>query len=301
MSDQVPDLAIILLNWNGLDYTLACLKSLKSATYRDFQVVVVDNGSSSEEVEKLKTLSEIHLIALPENTGFTGGNNVGIAWALKQQFKYIMLLNNDTEVDSGFIGPLMAPLLKGEVGATQPKIYNLQDKNLIWGMGGYINKWSGKPITIAGYVPDDGAYTGTRQVDWISGCCILASSEIFQQVGDLDHKFFALCEDVDWSLRVRKAGYSLQVVSDSVIYHAESASTTSKIKSKEGYRSPFRVFLNIRNHIYLLRKHPDQYFIPTAVLSQLFKLITYAAYFLIRRRWQKLTAVRKGFWEGIRM
>ena len=301
MSKPIPPLAIILVNWNGLDYTLKCLDSLRSATFQDFQIIVVDNGSEMSQVAQLRKVEGIYLIELPKNTGFTGGNNEGIGWALAQGFEFIMLLNNDTEVDPGFIEPLIQAVQQNDTGAVQPKIYNLYDRNMLWSMGGYIHKYSGKPVTIGSYVQDDGTYNATQQVDWISGCCILTKNAVFREIGILDDKFFALCEDVDWSLRVKKAGYTLQVVPSSRIYHAESASTTSKVKGKEGYRSPFRVFLNIRNHIYLLRKHRDQYYVLSAIVSQAIKISAYCGYFILRGRWQKLKATLRGFREGITM
>ena len=91
MSD--PSLAIILVNWNGIDHTLKCLGSLGNIDYQNFEIIVVDNGSELEEVEKLRALNKIVLIENSKNLGFTGGNNVGIAYAIEKRFDMVMILN----------------------------------------------------------------------------------------------------------------------------------------------------------------------------------------------------------------
>src|SRR5690606_10813637 len=100
--------AIILLNWNGFDYTKACIESLRQITYPHWQVILVDNGSTDGSLEKLEALfPEAVFLASSENIGFTGGNNLGISYALEQGYPYILLLNNDTLVEKGFLEPLV--------------------------------------------------------------------------------------------------------------------------------------------------------------------------------------------------
>ena len=99
---------IILVNWNGYDLTQACLESLKELQYSNFQTVLVDNGSIDGSGEKLKTeFPAITLLTSPENNGFTGGNNLGIQWALDHSYDQILLLNNDTLVEPDFLNPLV--------------------------------------------------------------------------------------------------------------------------------------------------------------------------------------------------
>ncbi|WP_373395654.1 glycosyltransferase [Algoriphagus halophilus] len=98
-----PSVAIVLVNWNGFEFTEACLQSLQHLKFPDYKIIVVDNASENQEGSRLKAAyPDIHLIQNEQNLGFTGGNNVGIRKALEDGYSHIMLLNNDTEVESDF-------------------------------------------------------------------------------------------------------------------------------------------------------------------------------------------------------
>ena len=295
-----PSVAIILVNWNGLEYTLACIHSLRSVTYKNLDIIVVDNGSKPEQVIALREIKKIHLIENELNLGFTGGNNVGIQYAIEEGFELVMLLNNDTEVDPGFLEPLVQSVQSNEVAAVQPKIYRI-GSSFIWSLGGRFNKLLGKPITIGAGKNDIPGHEFSKSycVDWITGCCLVARSSVFKDVGLLSNSYFALCEDVDWSLRAKNKGYVLKVVPNSIIYHHESASDKSKIKTKEGYRSPFRQYLNVRNHLYLVRKFVPWYFMLTAFAYFFIRYSVFIAYYIVTGRSQKRNMTIKGVFHGL--
>ncbi|MEY3643864.1 MAG: hypothetical protein RLZZ207_558, partial [Bacteroidota bacterium] len=119
-----PKVAIIIVNWNGYALTKACLESLKELQYSNFKLILVDNGSVDGSGEKLKSeFPEIELLTSPDNIGFTGGNNLGIQWALDHSFDQVLLLNNDTLVEPDFLDPLVSFLEQNpDYGAVQPKI-----------------------------------------------------------------------------------------------------------------------------------------------------------------------------------
>ena len=135
--------AIILVNWNGYELSKACLESLKQLQYSNFQTVLVDNGSIDKSGEKLKSeFPEITLLTSVENIGFTGGNNLGIQWALDHDFGHVLLLNNDTLVDPNFLNPLVSFLEKNpDYGAVQPKIMLEAERDKLWNAGGGYFKW----------------------------------------------------------------------------------------------------------------------------------------------------------------
>lgn len=296
MSD--PSLAIILVNWNGIDHTLKCLGSLGNIDYQNFEIIVVDNGSELEEVEKLRALNKIVLIENSKNLGFTGGNNVGIAYAIEKRFDMVMILNNDTTVEPNFIAPIVQQLENEDVGAVQPKIMSMHHPHLIWSLGGKFNTWKGWPETIeAGKLDND--ITEPYCTDWLTGCCIVARREIFEEVGLLDDDFFALCEDVDWSFRAKKKGLRLIIVPTSKIYHYESASTNTILPNAEGKRSPFRQYLHIRNHLYLIRKHPKRTILPFAYTYHIMRFLAFLLFYAIRNRPQKLRKTLIGFRDGL--
>ncbi len=293
-------LAIIVINWNGFDFTSQCIESLRHVTYPNLAVIVVDNGSNEEEVKKLRDIRDITLIENKKNLGFTGGNNVGIKYALENGFEYIGLLNNDTTVEKGFIEPLLYELKNSDIGAVQPKIMHMHDKTLLWSAGGLFRDIWAIPITIGSREIDRGQYNDVRTIDWVTGCCFIARRGIYKKIGLLDDKFFTVFEDTDWSLRVRKAGYILRYVPTSTIYHHGGASVTYKEKNKEGYMSPKRHYMNIRNHIFLVKKHSRGIHAVSSWAFQVIKVGAYSAYFITRGRLEKLKFVWRGFLEGLK-
>jgi GT2 family glycosyltransferase len=286
--------AIILVNWNGFAYTKACLVSLEKVKNPAFQVVVVDNASKEPEGEQLKALfPQVHLIANAENLGFTGGNNVGIRYALAQGFDQVLLLNNDTLVDSDFLTPLQACLQKPGYGVAQPLICFAQDPETLWSAGGKWNSLLGRAITLGDRVPLSTYHPKSTELDWATGCCVLVSREVLLQVGLLPEPYFAYFEDVEWSLRIRKAGFKIGLSENSKIYH--EAGAASKKQHAEGTLSPKVFYFHVRNQLFLLRQQ-------RVVLGFAYHLIRFklwVMYFLIRGRFQKLSAVVQGLRDGL--
>lgn len=286
--------AIILVNWNGFTYTKACLESLEKVTTSAFQVVLVDNASKEPEGERLKALfPQIHLITNSENLGFTGGNNVGLRYALTQGFDQVLLLNNDTLVDPGFLKPLQACLQKPGYGVAQPLICFAQDPTTIWSAGGKWNSLLGRAITLGDHVPLSTYLPKNTELDWATGCCMLVSREVLLQVGLLPEPYFAYFEDVEWSLRIRKAGFKIGLAENSKIYH--EAGAASKKQHAEGTLSPKVFYFHVRNQLFLLRQQG-------VVLGFAYHLVRFklwVVYFLIRGRFQKLSAVVQGLRDGL--
>lgn len=288
--------AIIILNWNGWEYTRACLQSLQEAGFPMEDVILVDNGSEDGSPKLIsKYFSTVQLVQNQRNQGFTGGNNVGMRLAIGLGYRYIMLLNNDTEIKSGFWNPLLQEMeASSQTAAIQPLIYFLNDKNVVWNAGGRYQSWIGfaqtklKPKSNAPY-----------PTDWITGCAILVRSSVMNEVGLLDERYFAYFEDVDWSLRMRQAGYLLKVHPGSVIYHEAGAASKSKNKGKEGFLSPKVHYLNVRNQIFQMRKycrHPKTWLSwPVHFLK--FGLIL--IYFTLKRRKLKRKAILDGLRAGL--
>ena len=288
--------AIILLNWNNSDYTVECIKSLFDITYLNKKIIVVDNASTDKSIDNLKQyLPKINIITNEKNLGFTGGNNVGIKMALNEKFDFIMLLNNDTIVDKAFLEPLLSSF-EFDTAAVQPLILNYHNKETIWNCGGHINKTFGifstygKNKSIKSFKNKEEKFT-----EWISGCCFMIRSSAVNEVGLLDDEFFVYFEDVDWSLRLRSKDYKLKIIHKIIIYHHEGVSWKNKNRSFEGTISPYTHYLNIRNHILILKKHL-KLFNPIGVfLYQLVKISSYLIYFLIRFRFNKFKMVLRGF------
>ncbi len=287
-------LAIIIINWNSLELTSDTLKALQHCSFKDFDVVLVDNGSGDGSGEALqKDFPEVIHLSSPVNVGFTGGNNIGMNYALENGYDYIMLLNNDVDADPGFLEPLISRMeADPQMGAIQPLIMFHHNRNLVWNAGGKYLRWIGVSKTLT----DLPQMTSPSKTDWITGCAFMIKSEVLRKVGLLEEKYFIYHEDVDLSLRIRNAGYSLWIDPASVIYHIAGMSQKAKTKGKEGFVSPKVHYLNARNRIWTIRKYTRPIEWPTVFIYQFLYMLTVSVYFILRGRHEK----RKSWWLGIR-
>ena len=307
-------LAIILVNWNSYELTNDTLQSLYQTSFQDYDIICVDNASTDESLNQLRANhNNIIILTCDQNTGFTGGNNKGMQYALEHGYAYTLLLNNDVAVESDFLEPLVQALdANANLGAVQPLIYFHHDRTLIWNAGSRYNKWLGVTKTI-GYNKKDAQHTYRYQnqgdtknnqpiqnIAWITGCAFMVRTEVLKKVGLLYEPFFIYYEDVDLSFRIKNAGYDLGYVPASVIYHIAGMSHKSSKKTAEGYVSPKVHYLNARNHIWLLKKYTSALHAPTVILYQSLYYLSVTAYFILRGRWQKIKALYKGIGEGLR-
>ena len=293
------ELAIILVNWNQYELTNSCVKSILNCSYKNFKIILVDNCSKDKSVTKLKKdFPNVHFIQNNSNLGFTGANNKGIQYAKSEDYEYIMLLNNDTEVDENFIEPLLNRLnSEKELGAVQPLILNFQNKKTVWNFGGRFNKFFGIPVTLNKNI-ELNSLQNESLTEWISGCCFVFRSSLVDLIGYLDDDYFVYYEDADYSLKIKNTGYNLGIVNESIIYHHEGKSWIQK-KSWEGLVSPYTHYLNIRNHIYFIKKHNSDFNIIGVWIYQFFKIFSYLLYFTIKLRFVKLKMVYKGLIDGL--
>ena len=293
-----PSIAIILVNWNGYAFTVACLDSLRQLEFPDFKVILVDNASQNEEGKKLKNeFSEIDLIENRANLGFAGGNNVGIKKALDEGYSHVMLLNNDTLVEPDFLGQMMRRFRNNpKLGLVQPLIFFLHDRKKIWSAGGKWNQLYCRSITLGDRKSTEECQPKNQELDWATGCCMLISRNALLKVGLLNESYFAYFEDVEWSLRFREKGYAIELAADSVIYHEAGAS--SKKKHSEGTLSAKVFYYHVRNQFYLVRSVSSFPQILLPAMYHLFRFALWMGYFCIRGRFQKLKAVARGIHHG---
>jgi len=240
---MLPKVAIIILNWNGLKDTTECLNSLRSITYPNFRIILVDNHSQSDDADKLKKLfgDFIDVVENPQNFGFAKGNNIGIKKALSENADFVLLLNNDTVVKPDFLEKLVETSQQNNAGITAPKIlvYGTDD---ISSAGGTV-KWFSRFIIRHDSSPDDTA----AGHDFLTGCCLLVRKDVFEKIGFFDESFFLYYEDVDLCLRARKAGYTMAVNRQSVIWHKISQSVKPESETYHYFTS--------RNKLLFTRKH----------------------------------------------
>lgn len=293
--------AIILVNWNGLDFTVACLNSLRNLNYPDFGIILVDNASDNQEGAILqKQFPEIELVQSQSNLGFAAGNNLGIRSALDQGFSHVMLLNNDTVVASNFLDEMLTVFENyPSVGVVQPLIYWMKDRNQIWSAGGKWNAWLGRAITSVDLKNPKDEKKDFEKLDWATGCCMLISREALLKTGLLNEQYFAYFEDVEWSLRFREKGFEIALAPRAIIYHEAGAS--SKKSHSEGTLSPRVFYYHVRNQFFLIRTTVSLIHKPFACGYHFIRFGFWAVYFAVRGRFKKLKSVAKGIWDGFTM
>jgi GT2 family glycosyltransferase len=231
-----PRVAIIVLTWNGKALTLGCLASLSLLRYDDLLIVVVDNGSADGTSDAIREIYEdqVHVIVNGENLGFSRGNNLGIRYALDHGARHVLLLNNDTVVDPNLIRHLVDAMQRGpDIGIVGPKIYYEEPPNQIWSAGGEVFLARGTARHIGIREIDRGQYESPRDVDYVSGCALMARREVFEAIGDLDPAFQAYFEDTDFCMRARRSGFRIVYVPAGVVWHKISSSTGGQMSAKK--------------------------------------------------------------------
>jgi GT2 family glycosyltransferase len=223
--------AVIVLNWNGREDTLECLQSVERIDYPNFEVVVVDNGSTDDSVSAIRDrFPRVTILETGANLGFAGGNNVGINYAVDQGAKYVFLLNNDTIVDHGVLRSFVdAVENQGANGILAGKIYYYADPRRLWYAGGVWVDDRSYFLHRGQDVIDDGVeFEQLSETDYACGCAMFMSTAILGQIGLLDDKFFLTYEETDLCYRARKAGYPSYVVPGAKIWHKVSTSMGGK-------------------------------------------------------------------------
>src|SRR5262245_5163030 len=235
----VPSISIIVLNWNGRDLTLDCLRSLEAVTTPNVRTIVVDNASSdgSSDAVRQRYGTRTTLIENAHNLGFAAGNNVGIRRALDDGADFILLLNNDTVVAPDFVEFLLKPMLTTpDIGITAPKIYYAEPKNQIWFAGGELSMWRGIARHTGIRETDRGQYDTEHDIDYASGCAFLIRRAVLEKIGDLDPGYGAYFEDADFCMRARRAGYRIRYIPAAHVWHRISASTGGQLSRRKASR-----------------------------------------------------------------
>ncbi len=252
----MPRIFVILLNYNGEKDTLECLASLGKITYKNYAIIVVDNGSRNgrEFLKRVnKKFPEVITIPLAINTGFSGGNNMGIRYALAHSADYILLLNNDTTVATDFLTHLInATELDKRIGIVGAKIYFSGTKK-IWYNGGIFSWFGGGKHIDYNKLDNHPNEESIKKTDYVTGCTLLIKREVIEKIGLLEEAFFLYYEDVDLCLRARKAGYRLVVAQGSHVWHKISQ-TTKKLGE------PCIQYYHFRNALLLSKRNAPRLF-----------------------------------------
>jgi GT2 family glycosyltransferase len=249
-----PFVNIIILNWNGFQDTAACINSLMKISYNNYKIIVVDNASDNDAQKLQKEFGDtIHLIRNEINLGFSGGNNSGIEYALKQKPEFILLINNDTVVENNFLDELLITANSfSNAGIIGPVIGYFNNREKIWSADGKISK-----IRSSGFIKkinmDINSIKFDKNCTFLSGCCMLIKRDVFEKIGMLDENYFLYLEDSDFCWRTLKAGYKIFLSAKSRIYHKVNIST-----KRDNPLLP--LYYTTRNRLYFAKKNLGNWF-----------------------------------------
>lgn len=244
---KFPFASIVIVNYNGHKWLKLCIPSLIKTEYSEFEIIIVDNGSTDESIEYLKNSWEsyIKIVQLRENSGFAEGCNIGIRQA---KGDIIALINNDMEVDKDWLKAAVQALLSNRtVAAVQPKIMQHEDKEKIYCAGLSVDKF-GLCLSIGSGETDHGQYDYLSEIWGSCGGAMVAWKHLLIKAGLFDPSFFIYYEDVDLSWRIKLSGYNILLVPSSLVYHV-GAGTSKSLSSQ------FVTFHKTKNLIILWLKN----------------------------------------------
>ena len=282
--------SIVIPNWNGRKFLATCLNSLLEQTYKEVEIIVVDNGSQDGSVELLQNeYPQIKLITLKTNTGFSFAVNRGIE---ASDGDFVALINNDTRADKEWLAKMIRALTEHpEIGSVACKMLSLENPKIIDGAGDGLRR-GGLPGRIGHGQMDVGQFDSQRYVLGACGGAVLYRKAMLEDLGLFDEDFFAYLEDVDMALRAQSAGYKCLYIPDAIMYHVGCGTTGS------GY-SKLVVRLSCRNNINVQVKN-----IPLSLLLEFLpEIIFWQSYYLaaVVIRKGSILAWLSGIFDALRL
>ena len=218
--------------------------------FYDEEEARVKVSKKEKEWDMLLPHQKLSILRIEKNRGFTGGNNIGIEYILREKkAEYILLLSNDTVVDPKFLGELVKVAEGDEkIGVVGAVNYYYDKPEKVWFAGGKINFWNGKVYNIGVNEMDKGQYGMIEEADYVAGSCFLIKKEVIEKLGMLEHEYFVYWDDAEFCTRVKKAGYKVVYVSRAKIWHKISAVYS-------GIWNPIKTYYDTRNVFLFMKKH----------------------------------------------
>lgn len=236
---------VIIANWNGKDVLKPCLESLNELKYKNYEIVVVDNGSSDGSQQTvLHEFPSIHLITNQNNKGFAAAQNSGIAYAINRQADYVFALNNDVIVDENVLDALVSTVESDKsIGAAAPTVYDAQQRAVVQSAGGMLD-WKRARAYQLNSGKSSAELPRVSEIDYYGQ--ILIRSDVLKQVGFFNTKYFMYWEDAELCTRIKQAGYKIVSVSNAKIWHRHAYSSRS-VKAID--------FYGVRNRFWFMKEY----------------------------------------------
>lgn len=238
---------VVIVNYNGKKFQNDCIASLKRMDFQDYEVIVVDSGSTDCSIEMLrKCYPDVHVLEQNDNVGVAVGNNIGIHYSIQMGTEYTLLMNNDVELDKAMLSIMLENA--NEQTIVVPKIFYYTPSDVLWFAGGRMN-WNeatGEHVGLG--EKDQGQYDQSCYIDYSPTCCMLIHNSVFEKIGNIDEKTFMYFDDTDLCVRINDAGYKIKYVPMAKMWHKVSSSSG-------GEKSKYFVYYNTRNHFYFMDKY----------------------------------------------
>lgn len=279
-----PRVVVVVVTWNRKNDLIECIESLKKITYSNYEMIIVDNGSTDGTAGLvIDSYPGIECIETGSNLGFSAGNNVGIKRAIEKGADYLLLLNDDTVVDPRFLDELVDGCEKdAQVGIAGPKIYCFDDPKRLWAAADLKN--IGKL--------DEGQEDKTEEVTFVVGCAWLIRKDAIDRIGLLDEDLFLYGEEDEYCARAEYAGYKMLFLPRSVIWH--------KANVQCEHLKPYQVYYNCRNSLLVRRKKFNGLRFYVSVVRYLFVIVPlYTLRHVRHGRYYLIGPIYEGLKDGI--
>ncbi|WP_158508651.1 glycosyltransferase [Gemmatirosa kalamazoonensis] len=295
---NVSDVAVVVVNYRTPALTVACVESVLRSEGGPPRVIVVDNASGDDSVARLRaafgTEPAVTVCARDVNDGYTGGNNAGVGLARAAGARWALLLNSDTELDPGCVRRLVEEAASdAEIALATPRIFFGDDPERLWFGGGRFSPWRGRPVHVGFRRRAARGWRTRRDLAFASGCALLVRLDAVR--GDpFDASLFAYAEDLDLSLRLRRAGRRIRYVPDALVWHHEGSS------HRRAGGQALRFYLNTRNLLRVVARHARWYHWP--VLGPMLAVNVVARYAAVAARagdWSAVGAVGRGAVDAV--
>lgn len=243
-----PLVSIVVLNCNQTDITCEFLESTRKLIYPNYELLICDMGSDVDPTEQInsRTYPYTRVVRSDVNLGCAGGRNWGVRHA---KGEYVFLVDNDTNVTPDLIDVLIEPFLHDPaIAVTCPKIRFYHNPEIIQYAGfNPINPFTGRNSAVGSNQADKGQHDQPNYTFSSHGCASMIKKAVFDKAGYFPEKFFFYYEEMDWSARVKKAGYKIFFQPKGLIFHRQSMTL--------GLKSPKKLYYLTRNRILYMRRN----------------------------------------------
>ncbi|HEX2608530.1 MAG TPA: glycosyltransferase family 2 protein [Flavisolibacter sp.] len=289
---DLPLVSIVVLNLNSIDVTWEFLESTRKLTYPNYELLICDMGSEIDPTERVNAarFPYTRVVRSETNLGCAGGRNWGVRHA---KGDFVFLVDNDTIVTPNLIEALIEPLLEHpDVAVSCPKIRFYHSPEIIQYAGfNPINPFTGRNSAVGSLQKDNGQHDTGNYTFSSHGCASMIRKSVFDKAGFFPEKFFFYYEEMDWSARVKKAGYKIYYQPKGLIFHKQSLTL--------GLQSPKKLYYLTRNRILYMRRNTS--FPQFLVFSCFFTFVSMpkgVLTFALKGQYEHLKSFMKGiFWN----